>query len=203
MALVQSAGALTACDDAVNTRRYADEGAAIAGEHGFDVFQAWAGTYAGWATARLGGIREGLAMMQDSLDALRDSGLYLFRPYQLALVAELELENSMYDSAARSLDEAFSTAERVGDRLAAAELHRLRGEVAIATARSPADLAQAESDLRAGLDIATASGAGRFRNRAERSLERFDRGRASRRSDNPGKVSSITELEDRRRGRDA
>jgi DNA-binding winged helix-turn-helix (wHTH) protein len=202
MALVQSAGALSACDDAVNVRRYAEEAASIAGEHGFDVFQAWAAIYGGWAAARLGSITEGLEAMYDGLAALRGSGLWLFRPYQLALAAALELENAMYDAAARSLDEAFSTAERVGDRLAAAELHRLRGEYAIATARSPDHLEQAVHDIRAGLDIATASGAEQVKRRAERSLERIGQANVAPRNEPTGIMRSVTEIEYRRRGRD-
>jgi hypothetical protein len=88
-------------------------------------------------------------------------------------------------------------------RLAAAELHRLRGEHAIATARPPDNLERAERNLRAGLDIATASGAEHFRRRAEQSLKRFAQGPAARRKDTPGKVSSVAELDYRRRGSDA
>jgi hypothetical protein len=201
MALVQSSGALTACGDAVNVRRYADEGAAIASEHGFAVFQAWAGIYGGWAAARLGETREGLGAMYGGLDMLRDTGLWLFRPYQLALTAELELKNEMYDAAARSLDEAFTIAEGVGDRLAAAELHRLRGEHTIATARTPDKLAGAERDLRAGLDIATATGAEGIRARAARSLDRLHIAPTGRKGGTSGRVRRVTELQDRRRSR--
>jgi DNA-binding winged helix-turn-helix (wHTH) protein/tetratricopeptide (TPR) repeat protein len=203
MALVQSAGALTACGDAVNVRRYASEGAAIAREHGFAVLQAWGSIYEGWAAARMGDVREGLDMMYDGLAAFRGTELWLFRPHQLALAADVELENRMYDAAARSLDEAFSTANSAGDRLAAAELHRLRGEHAIAVARAPEDLAVAERDLRTGLDIATATGAAYVRARAARSLERFGGVAGRRKKDTSGQLSDVTVLGEWRGDRDA
>ena len=202
-ALVKSAGALTACGDAVNVRRYASEGAAISREHGFAVFDAWGSIYEGWAAARLGDTRRGLDMMYEGLAAFRGTGLWLFRSHQLALAADVELENKMYDAAARSLDEAFSTANGVGDRLAAAELHRLRGEHAIATARTPDDLAVGVRDLRVGFDLATATGAEHVRARAARSLERFDGVAGRRKEDSSGQLGDVTVLGDWRAGRDA
>ncbi len=188
MSLVQSAGALAAGGDAVNARRYAREGAAISKEHGFAVFQAWAGVYEGWAASRLGDTREGLRTVHEALAVFRGTELWLFRPFQLALAAEIEIENGMHDAAAGSLDEAFTIAERVGDRLAAARLHWLRGELALATATTVEHLARAERDLRASLDIANATGAEEIRGRVVKSLERLDGADGGRRqepADNP------------------
>jgi tetratricopeptide (TPR) repeat protein len=202
-ALVQSAGALAAGGDTVNTRRYASEGGSIARDHGFAVFQAWSSIYEGWAAARLGDTDEGLSTMYEGLAAFRGTGLWLFRPFQLALAAEIELENRMYDAAARSLDEAFAIAGEVGDGLAVAELHRLRGELAIATGTTPDHLVDAECDLRAAVDIAAETGAERVRIAAARSLQRFERTDGSRRGEPAGRVRAVADLADRRRGRDA
>jgi hypothetical protein len=141
--------------------------------------------------------------MYEGLAAFRGTGLWLFRSHQLALAADVELENKMYDAAARSLDEAFSVADSAGDRLAAAELHRLRGEHAIAVARTPDDLAAGERDLRAGLAIATATGADYVRARAAQSLERFDGVAGRRKYDSSGQLRDVTVLEDWRGDRDA
>ena len=175
LSLVQSAGALAASGDAVNARRYSCEGAAIAREHGFAVLDAWSGVYEGWAVARLGDTREGVRAMHKGLDASRGTGLWLFRPFQLALAAEVELENGMHDAAARSLDEAFTIAAGVGDRLAAARLHWLRGELTLATATTVEHLVEAEHNLRASLDIANATGTEEVRARVAKSLARLDR----------------------------
>ena len=173
VALVLSAGALAAGGDAIDTRRYASEGAALAKEHGFDALRAWAHVYEGWAATQVGDVDAGIRVIHTGLDTLRDTALWLFRPFQLSLAAQVELANGMFDRAAETLKEAFAIADRVGDRLATAELHRLRGELRLATCRASDASRQAECDFQAALGIATAQGADLVRSRALASLARL------------------------------
>jgi DNA-binding winged helix-turn-helix (wHTH) protein len=173
VALVMSAAALAAGGDAIGTRRYASEAAALAKEDGFDTLRAWAQVYEGWAAAQVGDVDAGIRMMRAALDTLRNTALWLFRPFQLSLAAQIELANGMFDRAAESLKEAFAIADRVGDRLAAAELHRLRGELNLATCRASDSSRQAQRDFQEALEIATAQGAHLVRSRVLASLARL------------------------------
>ena len=169
-ALVLSAGACAAGGDAVAARRYGLEGLEMAHAHGFGAFEAWSLVYTGWAEARLGDVLRGRSMLGEGLATFRNTPFWLFRPFQLSLAAEIELEAGLYGATARSLSEAFALSEQVGDRLALSQLHRLRGELAAAVATDADDIAEAESDLRESLNIAGTSGAELLRSRAQRSL---------------------------------
>ena len=183
-ALVVSAGACAAGGDAVAARRYGLEALEIARAHGFSAFEAWSLVYAGWAEARLGDVRRGRSMLGNGLETFQNTPFWLFRPFQLSLAAEIELEAGLYDAAARSLSEAFELSAQVGDRLALSQLHRLRGELAAAVATNADDMAEAESDLRVSLNIARTSGAELLRSRAQQSLDAL-RPVASRRISEP------------------
>ena len=170
-ALTLSAGACAAGGDALTARRYGLEALEIARAHGFGGLEAWSLVYGGWAEARLGDVRRGRSMLGEGLATFRNTPFWLFRPFQLSLAAEIELEAGHYDAAARSLSEAFALSAQVGDRLALSQLHRLRGELAAAVATNADDMAGAESDLRESLNIAGTSGAELLRLRAQQSLD--------------------------------
>lgn len=170
-ALVVSAGACAAGGEAVAAHRYALEALERARAHGFGTFEAWTLVYGGWAEARLGDVPRGRSMLEEGLATFRNTPFWLFRPFQLSLAAEVELEAGLYDAAARSLSEAFALSTQVGDRLALSQIHRLRGELMAAVATSADQVAEAKSDLRESLDIARTSGAELLRSRAQQSLD--------------------------------
>ena len=83
----------------------------------------------GWALATQGQGPEGMAQMQQSLQALQALGVRLGRPYWLALLAEIAGQQGQGATGQRWLAEALATAHRKGERNHEAELYRLRGGV--------------------------------------------------------------------------
>jgi tetratricopeptide (TPR) repeat protein len=173
VALVLAASAMAAANDPGVTRRFAEEGRIIAEFEAFGLLIAWASIYEGWALARLGEEEKGLDKILGGLEVGREVGMTLFRPFQLALAAEVQLQSGKLDDAARSLEEALLISERRGDRLAVPELYRLRGELRMRTASSAASRRSAVSDLGMARDIATELGATLMAARASASLERL------------------------------
>jgi hypothetical protein len=173
LTLVISAAASCAAGDPVNAHRYADEASALSCEHGLVILQAWSRIYQGWAEARLGDVESGLRLMHDGLSVCEHTPLWLFRPFQNSLYAEVLLDNGLFEEASRRLDEAFDVAERTGDRVAWAEMHRLRGELTLATNAGKDFGRQAEKDLVKALEFAMFQGANLLVERAHESLNRL------------------------------
>lgn len=171
LTLVFGAGVRAVLDDAGTCRRHAAEGRAIAEDHRFDILKAWGCVYEGWAMARLGDTASGLSLLNEGLAICRQIGMTLFRPFQLALAADVMLAGGLVKEAARCVEEGLAVAESVGDRLVSAELHRIRGELALVTPdlKPPVD---AETELRVALEIAEDQGARLYADRASRALER-------------------------------
>ena len=186
VALVFSAGVAASAGAAATARRYASEGRALAANHGFDVLRDFATIYEGWALVRLGEERKGLTLLKQGLAPHRDSGLALFRPFQLALAADAQLRCGMFEEAAASLREGFDVADRLGDGLGIAELHRIRGELLLATATDVDTRERARHDLCAAVEIASGQGATLLAARASQPLERL--------KDGPRKVSAINRM---------
>jgi DNA-binding winged helix-turn-helix (wHTH) protein len=173
LTLVGAAGAFCLSRNAGAARQLASEGGALAQEHSFGLMRAWASIYEGRALFELGERNRGLSLMRDGVAAARATGSSIFQSLQLALLAEAELRHDLYDDAANSLDEAFALSERIGERLSASELHRVRGELCLARSDEPGSRRRAEDDFRAAIEIARAQGATLFALRAAVSLARL------------------------------
>jgi hypothetical protein len=171
--LVMSAGASAASGDAHLTARLAAEGASIAAEYGFSLWQTWARIYAGWAETRLGNTANGLGEMTDALGLLRHSPLRLFRAFQLSLAAESQIAAGWLNEASESVEQAFESSAIFGDRLAMPELYRLRGELALAGCRCANAAGGPEADFKAAITLARKQGAELYRGRALRSLQKL------------------------------
>lgn len=167
--LTMSAGALAAAGDAGLTRLRAAEGRSIAEQHGFDGVRAWAAVYEGWARVELGDASDGLKLLNAGLDTSAAMGLWLFRPFQLALAAAAKLTCGLADDAGAYLREALAVAARTGDRLALAEIHRLRAELHLKQDDTESRQ-RATAELESVIDIAHAQGALLWETRA---LERL------------------------------
>jgi hypothetical protein len=72
--------------DALGVRQRAAALIALAAEHGFALWQAAGVVFDGWALAERGRAAEGIARIEDGLDAYRATGAGLFVPYFLALL---------------------------------------------------------------------------------------------------------------------
>ena len=120
------------------TRDRAEAAAVLARERGFVQLQAWAAMTGGWALAQAGEIEEGLATMRDGVAAIRALGSEEFKTYFLGLLAETLASAGQPGDALDVTAEALAAVERSGERFYAAELHRLRGELLLATGHDPA-----------------------------------------------------------------
>lgn len=176
IALVMAAGALAACGDVGLTQLRAREARSIAQQRGFAAVQAWASIYEGWARVELGDAVDGMDLLREGLSSAGQFGMTLFRPFQLMLAAAAQMQCGQLADAARSLEEAFAIAARVGDRLALAELYRLRGELNRQISGGKGDRSHVERDLVTARDIARSQGADLWEKRAVASLERYRAG---------------------------
>ena len=128
----------------------AEELLAIATEHGFAVFKAVGTLGRGRCLAMVGRETESITQMTEGLAALRSTGTVAFLPYWLIRLAEA------YGKAQRPLEgleylaEAVRVIERTEQREFEAELHRVRGELLLATE----DVGQAEESFFTALEIA-------------------------------------------------
>ena len=151
------------------TRDRAEAAAVLAREQGFVQLQAWAAMTGGWALAEAGEIEEGLATMRDGVAAIRALGSEEFKTYFLGLLAET-LANAGQPGAALDVTaEALAAVERSGERFYAAELHRLRGELLLATGHDPAGVTGC---FETALEIARHQRALALERRALRSLRK-------------------------------
>jgi DNA-binding winged helix-turn-helix (wHTH) protein/tetratricopeptide (TPR) repeat protein len=176
IALTMAAGALAACGDVGLTQLRAREARCIARQRGFAAVQAWASIYEGWAGVELGDAVAGIDLLREGLSSAGRFGMTLFRPFHLTLAAAAEMQCGQLENAARNLEEAFAIAEQVGDRLALAEMHRLRGELNRQIAGSERARRQVEQDLDTAMEIARSQGAVLWEKRALASLERYRAG---------------------------
>ena len=141
----------------------------------------WSGRAAvleGWAIGRTGRPDEGAATIRRALDALLATGVRLWRPYHLALLADVEGRAGLHDQALAHVVEALRQVEDTGERWYEAELHRRRGELALS---SGGDASVAEAAFHAALDLARRQAAKMWELRVAASLARLWAERGDRR----------------------
>jgi len=128
-----------------------ESAAALARERGFSQFEAWADITGGWALAESGKVPMGLNRMRHGLQAIHALGSEDFKTYFLGLLAATLAKSGEHSKALEVVNEALSVVERSGERFYAAELHRQRGELLLATGH---DLADAVRCFATSLEIA-------------------------------------------------
>ena len=137
----------------------------LAGEEVLPFWMAGGQIWRGWAEL-VGGNPEGFGGIMAGMGMWRGIGAELVVPHFLALVTQAHLDNGAVDAAAGAVEEALGSLERSNERYFEADLHRLRGEVALA--RGDADTAKVSFSR--ALEVADAQGAGLFRLRAAMAL---------------------------------
>jgi predicted ATPase len=151
-------------------RERAEAALAIATEQGFSFWSAGGMVLSGWALAAEG--PGGRALLQQGLDAWRATGSDTYRTYYLALLAEaLHAEGRAAEGLA-VLAEAHALVAATGERFHEAELHRLQGELLLASGGGGA-----EASFREALAVARRQGARSLELRAAASLVRLARQR--------------------------
>jgi predicted ATPase len=109
----------------------ARESLAISTEHGFPLFAACDTLLLGWSRKEQGQLADGLLQLQDGLRQFRAShGTNQTLPYYLTLLAEAQCEAGQFEEGFKSIVEAESVMLGTGERMAEAEIYRVRGLLA-------------------------------------------------------------------------
>jgi predicted ATPase len=157
-------------------RQHNAELTALAAEHGFALWRAAAVVLDGWALAEGGRAAEGVARIEDGLQAWRATGAGLFVPYFLALLGTTHGAEGEGAEGERLLTEALDTGCASGERWFEAEVHRLKGELSLAGG----DRAAAEACFLSAIAFAREQAAKLWELRAATSLARLWRGQGRR-----------------------
>ena len=138
-------------DDPTGVLSHAAAVRRLAEEQVIPFWSGWAAVLEGWALGRTGAADAGMELMQRALDALFSIGVKLWRPYHVALVADVEDRAGLYAQAMAHVDDALRQVEDTGWRWYEPELHRLRGKL---VARLGGDASAAEAVLGDALGLA-------------------------------------------------
>jgi tetratricopeptide (TPR) repeat protein len=113
----------------------AEEVMRFCAEHRLQNFHVWAEFARGAMLARGGDLRSGIAAMRAAIETAEGMSSRLFRPTHLGTLASAHARLGETDTALALLDEALAISARTGERRAESSLHRLRGELLIATGK--------------------------------------------------------------------
>jgi class 3 adenylate cyclase/predicted ATPase len=150
---------------------HAFELARLAREHALPMWRAFGVFLQGWATSTSGAIGAGLDDMRRAVDELRAQNVLLFDGLVKIALAEAEARADDPGRAVAILDEALTTADRLGYRTFEAELHRARGDILLQ--RDPTNSAPAEEAFLTALAVAKQQGTRSFELRAALSLAKL------------------------------
>jgi predicted ATPase len=107
----------------------ADQLVAVTTEQGFPVWRAAGTIYRGWVRVRNGDVAEGITILHSGSAAYRATGMGVFMPHFIALLAGACEIAERFDEAATQLGEALQIIEGTGERWFAAELNRSKGQL--------------------------------------------------------------------------
>jgi class 3 adenylate cyclase/predicted ATPase len=151
------------------TLLFSDEQIHTSAEQGFPLFQATGTIYNAAAQLLQGRARRVVPVLRNGLDAYRATGAGLSLPYYLCLLAEAYARAGLTDEAASAIADALQHVETSGERSQEAELHRLRGELALGDGQT----AEAEEEFQTAIGIATSQGSKAWELRSAASLARL------------------------------
>jgi class 3 adenylate cyclase/tetratricopeptide (TPR) repeat protein len=147
--LVSDALRQTLLCDSTKALERAEEAFSIATEHGMTFYQGRASFCRGWAMAHSGQPESGAAEMRRCLSFTYGGGLV---PVYAALLAETYGKHGHTEEGFAVMSEGLARVERTGERMAEAELHRVKGELLMM--RDAPSLDEAESCFSVALEIA-------------------------------------------------
>jgi predicted ATPase len=118
-------------------------------EQEFPFWAAWATVLQGWALARQGEQKEGLACLHQGLALYRAVGGEVSQSYLLALLAETYGEMGQMEEGLAVLAEALVAVHRIGEHFWEAELYRLKGQLTLQKFQVPSSKFQVSSNPQA------------------------------------------------------
>lgn len=146
------------------------EAVALCRKHGFVYYLAMANIVTGWAEAAEGNTAEGLAQLRSGLNEMKRLEAQIRMPYYLAMLAEIQGRTGAVGDAMASISAGFAFAGRNREVWALPELHRVQGNLLLASGKHE----DARSSFRQGVEAARQSGSRAF----ERKLSRLAAGTA-------------------------
>jgi predicted ATPase/DNA-binding winged helix-turn-helix (wHTH) protein len=159
------------CRDAATTYDRADAVTAFATAQGLEHNVVFGRILLGWALAMQGDAATGVAHIQAGLETVQRTGLKLYRPYFLALLAEASGQAGQPEAGLTALAEAMTLIAATEERWWEAEVYRLQG-VLLLQLPIP-DVGQAEACFQQALDVARRQQAKALELRAALSLARL------------------------------
>ena len=166
--------------DPVSASAAAMEMIGICRERGFPFFTALGGLVVGWSAMRLGDVRTGLPMYEQSLAGLQLAGAFQSQTLFFAHLASAYLLEGRMDEADARVAQAVSAMDRTGERAWEPEVHLVRAAICVARAHAGhADLGPAIAAFAQARARARAQGALAYSVRACRlAAEALPRGEA-------------------------
>jgi len=126
----------------------------LCSRHGFAYYLAMANIVTGWAEAATGDVSAGLAQLRAGLEEMRRLRAELRMPFYFKLQAETLGRAGLIGEALASISSGFAFVSKNGEEWAAAELHRVQGDLLAAEGKP--ELARAS--FQRGLEAARHSG---------------------------------------------
>jgi len=148
----------------------AERAMALCREQRFPYFLAWGTVMQGWALAAQGEGEAGVTQLRQGLAAHRATGAEEHRPFFLALLAEACGNTGQVEEGLSALTEALAAVEKTGERVYAAELYRLKGEL---LQKQETTMGAVEDCFRRAVSVARQQGAKSLELRAVMSLSRL------------------------------
>jgi predicted ATPase/DNA-binding winged helix-turn-helix (wHTH) protein len=118
-------------------RDHADAAVKIATDNGLEHWVAQGTAIRGWVLVELGQLDEGADQIREGLAIYEAIGAEVIRPWHLGRLAVAHARSGRVGEARAALDEAFVSMGKREERFYEAELHRLKGELALGTLGRP------------------------------------------------------------------
>ena len=141
---------------------------ALAQEHRFLLWGAWARLFDSWAASAQGQPTKGVVELRAAMDRWVAAGFRAGMPHNLGMLADMHLRAGELTSGLDAVQQGLEWVRRTGECSYEVELHRLRGELL----RRKGDERGARQSFLQALDVAKRQGAGGFGLRAANSLAR-------------------------------
>ena len=109
------------------TKRLASDVMNLSDKFQFSYWKSWARILYGWSLAKEGNNQQGLLEIELGLDEYRTTEAELFRPYTLALMAEIYLDANKPERTLDCIAEGLVSSSASEVHFFDAELHRIRG----------------------------------------------------------------------------
>jgi class 3 adenylate cyclase/predicted ATPase len=152
-------------------RDLAEEALKVSVEIGAPAVTLWCLLPRGWARAQQGDVAAGIQDIEEAMERRRAFRMGAVWPWYLALIADAYGAAGRIDDGFRALDEAVDWERRNDERLYAAEVRRIRGELLLA--QDVPDPAQAEGCFQEALTVARDQQAKSWELRAATSMARM------------------------------